>query len=278
MREQLNEYLSKAVGGAPELVVCGGGHVAIAVVKIARMLGFSVTVLEDRPLYADHARAAGAERVICDTFENGLAQVRGGAHTYFVIVTRGHRYDKECLTGICEKPAAYVGMIGSRRRVAMLKEQLQEQGVSAEWLDALHAPIGLDIGAETPEEIAVAIMAQIIAEKNQSACESAFSAEQEAAMRQALQTDERLVLATITAREGSAPRSVGTKMLVREDGVCVGTIGGGCMEAQVQQEALHLLRGDEVKEKLLRLSLQAEEAEEEGMVCGGTLEIRLERL
>ena len=194
MREKLEQYIQAFADSAPQLVICGGGYVAIAVVKIGKMTGFSVTVLEDRPLYADYARAAGADTVICDTFENGLAQVAGGKNTFFVVVTRGHRYDKECLEQICEKPAAYVGMIGSRRRVALLKEQLFGQGISKEWLDVLHAPIGLDIGAETPEEIAVAIMAEIIAEKNKSGSTTAFSVEQQEAMRCALQSGERLVL------------------------------------------------------------------------------------
>lgn len=278
MREKLEQYIQAFAGSAPQLVICGGGYVAIAVVKIGKMTGFSVTVLEDRPLYADYARAAGADTVICDTFENGLAQVAGGKNTFFVVVTRGHRYDKECLKQICEKPAAYVGMIGSRRRVALLKEQLFGQGISKEWLDVLHAPIGLDIGAETPEEIAVAIMAEIIAEKNKSGSTTAFSVEQQEAMRCALQSGERLVLATITAREGSAPRRVGTKMIVRDDGTCIGTIGGGCMEAQVQQEARSLFRSGGERKKTLQLTLRADEAEEEGMVCGGALEILLERL
>lgn len=278
MREKLEQYLQESAGSAPELVICGGGYVAIAVVKMGRMTGFSVTVLEDRPLYADHARAAGADRVICDAFQNGLAQVEGGKNTYFVVVTSGHRYDQECLEQICTKEAAYVGMIGSRRRVAMLKEQLLAQGVQKEWLEALHAPIGLDIGAETPEEIAVAIMAEIISEKNRGGRAVVFSTEQQEAMRLALQSGEQLVLATITAREGSAPRRVGTKMLIREDGTCVGTIGGGCMEAQVQQEARALLRDGSAQEKTMQLSLRADEAAQEGMVCGGVLGIRLELL
>ena len=278
MREKLEQYIQASAGSAPQLVICGGGYVAIAVVKIGKMTGFSVTVLEDRPLYADHARAAGADTVICDSFENGLAQVEGGENVFFVVVTRGHRYDKECLEQICEKPAAYVGMIGSRRRVALLKMELLGQGIEPGWLNALHAPIGLDIGAETPEEIAVAIMAEIIAEKNKSGSTAVFSAEQKDAMCRALKSGERLVLATITAREGSAPRRVGTKMIVREDGTCIGTIGGGCMEAQVQQEARSLFRSDDAKEKTLQLTLRADEAAEEGMVCGGALEIRLELL
>ena len=278
MREKLEQLVNGSTCSSPRLVICGGGYVAIAVLKLGRMIGFTVTVLEDRPLYADHARAAEADEVICDTFENGLDKVEGGRNTYFVVVTRGHRYDKECLERICEKEAAYVGMIGSRRRVGLLKEQLLAQGVQKAWLESLHAPIGLAIGAETPEEIAVSIMAEIISEKNRDGSKDAVSQEQQETMRRALQTGECLVLATIVAREGSAPRSVGTKMLIREDGTCIGTIGGGCMEAEVLMQARRMFAEPECRERQLELSLRADEAEEEGMVCGGSLSILLERL
>ena len=154
------------LGKEMQIVICGGGHVAIPVVRIGIMMGCEVTVLEDRPTFADHARRAGAARVICDTFEAGLDQIAGGSDTYFVIVTRGHRYDQVCLERIAKKEHAYIGMIGSRRRVAMVKQNLIESGSSKEVMDAVYSPIGLDIGAESPAEIAVAIMAEIIEVKN----------------------------------------------------------------------------------------------------------------
>jgi xanthine dehydrogenase accessory factor len=256
-------------------VICGGGYVGLAVLKIGRMTGFSVTVLEDRPSFADEARTAGADRVICDDFVHGLAQIPGGKQTFFVIVTRGHRYDSQCLLQILKKEYAYIGMMGSRRRIALLKNQLLEQGVSRELLEQLHAPIGLDIGAETPEEIGVSIMAQILQEKNKNGSQPVLNEEQQALLRQALLTEEPLVLATIIAREGSAPRGVGTRMLVRRDGGCAGTIGGGCMEAQVLMEARNMFRGTEGK-KRLRVSLTTDDAEKEGMVCGGNIDVLLE--
>jgi xanthine dehydrogenase accessory factor len=274
MRKKLLELL-ETDRGLPRLVVCGGGHVALAVLKIGRMTGFSVTVLDDRPLFANEARAQGADQVICDSFENGLAQIEGDEQTFFVIVTRGHRYDTQCLLQIFEKKYAYVGMMGSRRRIALLKKQLSEQGISREKLESLHAPIGLEIGAETPEEIGVSILAQILLEKNKNGSSAYLTREQREALQQARDADEPLILATITAREGSAPRSVGTKMLIRPDGRCVGTIGGGCMEAETLGAARGMFHGDE-QEKRLRLSLSAEEAQKEGMACGGTIEVLLE--
>ena len=125
------------LGKEKQIVICGGGHVAIPVVQIGIMLGCEVTVLEDRPTFADHARRAGATRVICDSFEAGLDQIAGSPDTYFVIVTRGHRYDQVCLERIAKKEHAYIGMIGSRRSVPMEKQNQEESGSSKEVLDVV---------------------------------------------------------------------------------------------------------------------------------------------
>ena len=123
------------LGGSPGLLVFGAGHVSMPIIKIGKMLRFSVTVLEDRPKFADQARRAGADRVICEPFSQGLAQAELGPDTYAVIVTRGHRYDEDCLYGILSRErelgtaCAYVGMMGSRRRTAMVRERMRELGI-----------------------------------------------------------------------------------------------------------------------------------------------------
>ncbi len=267
------------LGQEMHLVICGGGHVSIPVIKIGIMTGCRVTVLEDRPMFADHARRAGAHQVLCEPFGQGLERIEGGDNTYFVIVTRGHRYDRECLEHIVRKRHAYIGMIGSRRRVAAVKEQVMEAGGDKEVLDGLYSPIGLNIGAETPEEIGVAIMAEIIEVKNRRRKAWGYSGEM---LREILNpggTQERTelrVLATIVTRRGSAPRDVGTKMLVCPDGRCVGTIGGGCMEAEVVRRALHMIQSGEKRQGLCRVDMTGEAAEEEGMVCGGVVDVLLE--
>ena len=108
-------------GAAPRLVVCGGGHVGASVVRLARLLGLPVCALEDRPDFADDLRDAGAEEVFCAPFSESLAKISGGAECYFVVVTRAHNCDLECLTAILQKPAAYVGMMGSRGRTALVR-------------------------------------------------------------------------------------------------------------------------------------------------------------
>lgn len=248
---------------------------AIAVIRIAKMLEFHITVVEDRLSFADDARRAGADQVLCDDFSNALKTISGDLDTCFLIVTRGHRYDEQCLEVIKEKPFGYLGMMGSRRRTAMVREHMKEQGVSEKIIQKLHAPVGLSIGAETPEEIAVSIMAEIIQCMHSSAVGSLFPEEiVEALQREA---DQPSVLATIMERKGSAPRSVGTKMLIQKDRHCAGTIGGGCAEAEVLQEGLALLRRED-RISVCQISMTAREAEEEGMVCGGVITVLLEKL
>lgn len=136
-------------GAVPQIVVCGGGHVAVSVVRLAKLLGLPVLAMEDRTEYAQDLRDAGADTVLCLPFAQALEQVPGGAETYFVVVTRAHAFDVACLEQILQKPAAYVGMMGSRGRAALVRRQLLEAGADAARVEAVQAPIGLAIGAKT---------------------------------------------------------------------------------------------------------------------------------
>lgn len=274
--ESAASVFRERIGRIPRLIICGGGHVSMPVIRIGKMLGFTVTVLEDRPKFADNARDAGADTVICEPFEDALAKIRGDSDSWFVIVTRGHRYDAVCLESIMGKKFAYVGMMGSRRRVAIVKEQLAAKGISRELLNGVHTPIGLKIGAETPEEIAVSVMAEIIQVRHSGAKCGGYP---EALLSAILADGERRkVLATIISRKGSAPRGTGTKMLIFEDGSVVDTIGGGCVESEIIQKALLMMRAGEKSFQICEADLTMEAAEDEGMVCGGVVEVMLERL
>ncbi len=266
------------MGREKQLVICGGGHVSIPLIEIGLKLGFLVTVLEDRPSFADNARRAGATQVICDSFTAGLSTIEGDEDTFFVIVTRGHRYDKQCLEQIVKKKHAYIGMIGSRKRVQIVKQELLEGGSPKEVLDTVHSPIGLDIGAETPAEIAIAIMAEMIEVKNKKQRNFGFTKEILQVIRNKETADAKKVLATIVSRKGSAPRAVGTKMLFLEDGRTIGTIGGGCMEAEVLRQAKQMLCAAEnsVPAQLCHVDLTGNDAEDDGMVCGGIIDVLLE--
>ncbi len=257
-----------------KLVICGGGHVSIPVIKIAKMLGFSVTIIEDRLKYADNAKAAGADNIMLDDFSGALNKITGDQDTYFVIVTRGHRYDQDCLEEILKKDNAYIGMIGSRARVKRVKELLKEKGYQDSMLEGVYSPIGLRIGAETPEEIAVSIMAEIIQVKNQIKRGFGYPKEIIEAILDEKTAEMPKILATIISRKGSAPREIGTKMLICKDGTTVGTIGGGCVEADICNKARFMEKDQ--KPKLYTVDMTGREAEEDGMVCGGIVEILLE--
>ena len=170
-----------------------------------------------------------------------------------------------------------VGMMGSRRRVAIVKDQLEAKGVCREALDGVHTPIGLKIGAETPEEIAVSVMAEIIQVKNAGSAKGGYSPELLDAVLDPDDSREK-VLATIISRKGSAPRSVGTKMLIRADGTTVDTIGGGCIESEVIQKALLMMRAENEGFRLCTVDMTSDAAEDEGMVCGGVVEVMLEKV
>ncbi len=253
------------------LVVCGAGHISISIIKMCKLLDLPVTVIDDRLSFANNARNAGADNVICDSFENALNHIAGDKGTFFVIVTRGHRYDQTCLHRIIEKESAYVGMIGSRLRVAKVLDYLEEEGISREKLDKVCTPIGLKIGAETPAEIAVSIMAQIIEVKNKKTLSGMYSDEVMDCILDKKYIDVPKAMVTIVSRKGSAPRGVGTKMAVLKDGTMIGTIGGGCVESSIRQTALSCM--DDNKSKLVEVDMTGQDAEDEGMVCGGIVKI-----
>lgn len=144
------------------LLVIGGGHVGKALATIGNMCGFSVAVVDDRPEYANPERFPEADKITRGRFDEVLADYPVDENTYVVCVTRGHKHDEVSLRAVVGTRAAYVGMIGSKRRVAAVLQHLLEEGADAEAIGRVHTPIGLDIGAETPEEIAVSIMAEVI--------------------------------------------------------------------------------------------------------------------
>ena len=262
-------------GAAPQLIVCGGGHVGAAVVQLAKLLGLPVTALEDRPEYADALRSAGAERVLCQPFEQGLSAISGGAEYYFVVVTRAHSCDVVCLKAILQKPAAYVGMMGSRKRSALVREQLAQAGAAPERVERLCAPIGLSIGAQTAPEIALSILAQIVEVKSQRQLTEGFSPELQAAMAQ---LTAPAVLCTIVARHGSTPREIGSKMLVLPEGRTVGSVGGGIMEYQIRQLAARMLAGQAGPCRLAACTTEGASDAAAIAACGGSMEVFLQRL
>lgn len=153
------------ISGAQRLIIAGAGHIAQPLATLGSMLGFHVTVIDDRAQFANRERFPTAHEIIVRPFRQAIESLELDRHCYLVSVTRGHAYDEDVVHAALEQPCGFIGMIGSRRRVKATLDRLTEAGVPRERIERVHAPIGLDIGAETPEEIAIAIMAEIIRER-----------------------------------------------------------------------------------------------------------------
>ena len=241
----------------PRLILCGGGHVSREVAAFAHRLDFAVTVIDDRPEAVTRDRFPTAERLVCDSYDHLRAYLEPDA--CYVVVTPDHKADLACVRTILPTRYRYLGMIGSRRKVASTMENLQNSGFSQEQLDSIFAPIGLPIGAVTPAEIALSILAQIVQEKNKSHAASADKA--------LLESREPGTLCIITRKRGSAPRGVGSMMLVGRDRV-LGSIGGG------EPEYLAICRAKENPGfGLEEYTLNNTAANGLDMVCGGSITV-----
>ncbi len=270
-REKLTRNLS--------LVVCGCGFVGQSVIRLAKFLGWQVSALDDRETFTGKAQEAGADKVICGEFGTSLAQISSDSSTCFVIVTREHQYDRACLEKILRMPSGYVGMMGSHKRVAILRESLVNDGFDAQKVAQIRGPVGLPIGAQTPEEIAVSIIAQIIEERAASFRGTSFPDTLSDALKDLCAGKQRAVMAVIISREGSTPRQTGTRMLVYPDGHTAGTIGGGLMEAEVIRQSVDALKDpDAFSPRTITVDLSGRPGAFADMVCGGITKVFLELL
>lgn len=239
----------------PCLFLCGGGHVSKAVADLAAQLDFRVQVMDPREEFCSEERFPYAEKLICAPFNQLTEYLVPNA--FYAVITSGHGDDANCVSTILNSKYRYLGMIGSRRKVAHTFQTLQEAGYSQDAINTIHAPIGLNIGAVTPGEIAVSILAELIQTKNAGGGTASASAE-------LLQSRLHGTLCIIIEKTGSAPRGVGSMMLVTENGQ-IDTIGGGSIEYQAAVDA-RTITAPEVR----RYCLNLEEAQNLGMVCGGT--------
>jgi xanthine dehydrogenase accessory factor len=265
------------------LIILGGGHIALPLTDFAARIGFSVIVVDDRPSFANSARFPAASKVICSGFEEAIEKLRITAGDYVVIITRGHRHDRDCLTQLLNGiEPFYTGMIGSRRRVAIVKDELSASGYDSVKLKRVHSPIGLTIGAVTPEEIAVSITAELISckrinndpsrEANRNSNRSDIDMDVLRALSD--EVDEPKSIVTIISSKGSVPRGPGAKMLVYPYGKITGSIGGGCSEGAVINDARRIIGTGGYLVKTVDMTGEA--AEDEGMVCGGIMQVLIE--
>lgn len=267
------------------LIVFGGGHIAKPLVEFGSKVGLLVTVIDDRPMFANQSRFPEAERVICESFDNCFDRINLNESSFVVIVTRGHRHDYDCLKQVLNHKTAYTGMIGSRRRVKIVKEQLLSEGYSMELINKVNAPIGLSIGAVTPEEIAISIIAQVISYRRQASPSAKDTPSVKVnwpeldrpVLEELCQAeDDPKALITVIATKGSVPRKAGAKMLVWPYGKIIGSIGGGCSEGEVITAARQLIGTGGIQ--IQEIDMTGLAAEEEGMVCGGIMNALIEDL
>ena len=282
----LNESDGRFTVGEPfsppeRLIVLGAGHIALPVCDFAAKSGFEVYVCDDRPAFANTARFPLAQEVLCDSFENCISRLRLTSYDYVVVITRGHTHDADCLRAIFKgTQPAYLGLIGSRRRVRGLFDMLLEEGCPKEYMDRICTPIGLSIGAVTPGEIAISILAELVAYKRLPEhsndgirCCNDSDVELSVIKYLAENRDPKAIV-TVIETKGSTPREAGAKMAVSPRGEVTGSIGGGCSEGDVIRDAVDMIGTG--RYKLIDIDLTGEVAESEGMVCGGTMKVLVE--
>ena len=278
--------LTRTVGGSSylrrfvpreRLILLGGGHVSLALARFAAALDFAVTVADDRAAFANHERFPMAERVVCDAFAAAIKTLGIRAGDYVCILTRGHRWDGECLRALLRgTEPTYLGLIGSKRRVAGLFGALRDEGFDC---SRIHAPIGLMIGAVTPEEIAVAIAAQLIEHrrakpKTEDAAALAQTNTDMEALRFLASGEGHKALCLVLDTKGSTPVKSGALMAVDALGRGHGTIGGGCGEAAAMTRARALLGTG--KTAVMEVDMTDDAAAEDGLTCGGTMTVYIE--
>jgi len=146
----------------PTLYIFGGGHISLPLAKIGKLLGFKIAVIDDRAEFANPQRFPEAELTLAGDLKKVFPELKINKSSYIVIITRGHQYDELALEWAVGTQAKYIGMIGSRTKNKAILSHLLAKGIPQELLDKVNAPIGLEIGAQTPEEIAISIMAEIV--------------------------------------------------------------------------------------------------------------------
>ncbi len=262
------------------MIIYGGGHVALPLVKFARIVGFYVIVIDDRSSFASSDRFPDADEVICAEFSRAIERIKPSKSDYHVIITRGHKHDTLCIRELMKyEESVYTGMIGSKRRTRIVLDQLADEGYNRERLFRICTPIGLSIGAVTTEEIGISVMAEIIQRKRLESKDNIAvdrSDGDDQVMECLAGMDRPCCLATIMETEGSVPRKAGAKMIIYPDTTILGSVGGGCVEADIIRKGA-AMAGSNTYE-IINVTLDDDVAMEEGMVCGGRVKILLEDL
>ena len=256
-----NPDLIENIKPEPHLVIFGAGHVSKAIAEIANVLEMKVTVIDEREEVLNRDRFNHGEELILEPYSSFLSKESPFFRPYYIIVTHGHTYDRACLEWCLRSNYAYLGMIGSKGKVSSTFSLLKENGFTEEDLKNVHAPIGLSIGAVTPEEIAISILSEIISifrsTKNTITLDPSYL--EKSKLNQGIS-------ARIVEKRGSAPRAVGSEIFISTSGEVYGTVGGGRVEKETIEEARRMMNSGE-KSKLKHYNLSAKC--DLNMICGG---------
>ena len=269
-----HEILAERIVCRPELVLCGAGHVSVQTATIAKMCNFTVTVIDERTEFANKDRFPTCDRILNMPFSEAIQSI-SASNPYFVIVTRGHRNDRECLETILKRDFTYCGMIGSDRKVDLVFDHLRKNGYPEELLSRVCAPIGLRIGANTPEEIAVSIVGELI----QCKYSGLSGVEWDEPLIHAIETlSPPYALVTVVNKHGSAPRSTGARMIVTPQGQIISSVGGGFGEYEAFHHAIDLLNDRKCSALRYTCKMNNEDASSAGMICGGTIDVLIQAI
>ena len=263
---------------AERLLLLGAGHIAQPLCRYGSDLGFAVTVVDDRPSFVNRGRFPEAQEVICDAFPKAVRSLEICEQDYVAVITRGHRYDADCLRAILSGTfPKYLGMIGSKRRVAGLFQLLKDEGIPGKTLECIHAPIGLPINALTTQEIAISIAAELIQCRRwdtprRSGSTTLVAEDIDLPVLEFLACSrEPKALLLVLETSGSTPVKSGAMMAVDRNRKTVGTIGGGCSEHAVLLEARRIIGTNGYR--CVEVDMSNDVAENQGMVCGGQMRV-----
>lgn len=276
-----NLFFAETIATNAPLIICGAGHVSQALCHVASFIGFDCIIIDDRSEFAQKSRFPRAKKLLCEDFFSALAKINN-PFSYYAIMTRGHKWDETCLEYILPKKHAYLGMMGSKIKKTHTWNNLLKKGFSQQQLDTIYAPIGLSIGGQTPEEIAISVTAELIKVRSQN--DTHFANEE--VFKTIEQQSSPAIMITIIQKSGSAPRGLGSRMVVGHD-FMIGTIGGGSVEFAASEKAKTMLNPlylqTPLSERNLHCSIEnydlsSAEAAGLGMVCGGRVKVLFEYL
>lgn len=259
------------------LILLGAGHISQALCRLASDLGFSVTIVDERAEFANRDRFPQAHAILCLDFLSAIQDLHIHSGDYVAILTRGHRYDADCLRAVLSgQMPRYLGMIGSKKRVAEQLRMLEAEGFSRPALERVHTPIGLEIGALTVPEIAVSIAAQLIQCRRQGIQRKSGSSvltteDIDLPLLNFLAGKTPKTLLIVYESSGSTPAKSGAMMAVDQAGGWAGTIGGGMAEHEAMEAAQQLIGTG--RSQCLTIDMSNDAAAEEGMACGGYMKI-----